>query len=79
MVVLSFCMFAAGAQPKEFNSDESTIAPYVLPDPLLTQTGRRVSNKRQGARVRRPELYSLFEGEMFGVKIDFRFSVFGAE
>ena len=66
MVVLSFCMFAAGAQPKEFNSDESTIAPYVLPDPLLTQTGRRVRNKRQWERVRRPELYSLFEGEMFG-------------
>ena len=66
MVVLSCCVFRTGAQPKDFNNDESTVAPYVLPDPLLTQTGRRVRNKRQWERVRRPELYSLFEGEMFG-------------
>lgn len=38
----------------------------VLQDPLRMENGRRVRSVRQWERKRRPELYAMFECEMFG-------------
>lgn len=51
---------------QEIHYDESKVPAYDLPDPLLTLEGKKIRNRRQWERVRRPELLSLFETEMFG-------------
>ena len=57
---------AAGAQGQPINTDEAKVPSYILPDPLLTEAGKVVKNTRQWEKVRRPELMTLFETEMFG-------------
>ena len=66
MIVAVLWTAGVSAQPKNFNYDETTIAPYTLPDPLLKQNGKRVRNVRQWEKSARGELLSLFETEMFG-------------
>ena len=39
---------------------------YVLPDALVTNDGKQVKNVRQWEKVRRPEIMSIFNNEMFG-------------
>ena len=67
-IFLSFLLtcLAAGAQGQPINTDEAKVPSYILPDPLLTEAGKVVKNKRQWEKVRRPELMALFETEMFG-------------
>ena len=64
-IFLNACMESL-AQSKLINYDESKVPSYTLPDPLITEAGKVVKNKRQWERVRRPELLALFEKEMFG-------------
>lgn len=45
----------------------SMSAQIDLPSPLLTSSGKVVKNVRQWERIRRPELMSLFQKEMFGI------------
>ena len=48
-------------------SDKYTaVEDYELPDLLVTESGRQVRNSRQWEKVRREELISIFESEMFG-------------
>ena len=54
------------AQVPPANFDEAKIPNYVLPDPLLTKDGRKVDTPELWNEVRRPELLSLFENEMYG-------------
>ncbi|MCL2710038.1 MAG: acetylxylan esterase [Planctomycetaceae bacterium] len=54
------------AQVPPANFDEAKIPNYVLPDPLLTQDGRKVDTPELWNEVRRPELLTLFENEMYG-------------
>lgn len=66
LTILLVCL-AAGAQGQQsINTDEAKVPSYTLPDPLLTESGKVVKNRRQWEKVRRPELMSLFETEMFG-------------
>ena len=44
----------------------SAIEDYTLPDLLVTNRGKKVRNRRQWEKKRRPELLSTFETEMFG-------------
>ena len=48
------------------NYDESRVAPYTLPDPLVTAAGQRVRTADDWRRLRRPELFALFEREVYG-------------
>src|SRR5215208_6203532 len=48
------------------NYDESRVAPYTLPDPLVRADGRPVRTAEEWRRVRRPELFALFEREVYG-------------
>ena len=48
------------------NYDESKVAPYTLPDPLLMANGQRVKNAGEWRSKRRPEILSAYEREIYG-------------
>lgn len=54
------------AQPKDTISEESKIPPYNLPDPLVMQDGKKVSEARGWKEQRRPEIMGLFEKHIYG-------------
>jgi len=72
LAFLLSCAFAmtasstAVAQPKGFNYDEEKVKPYTLPDPLVTEDGKKVTSAEMWKTVRRPELLRLFEEYVFG-------------
>ncbi len=49
------------------NYDESKVAAYTLPDPLVLSNGRRVRDVSTWMKQRRPELIRLYENEIYGV------------
>lgn len=48
------------------NYDEEKIPAYELPDPLVTESGKPVTNAKQWNEVRRPELVKLFQQHVYG-------------
>jgi hypothetical protein len=46
--------------------DESAVAPYTLPDPLVMQNGTPVRDVAEWRAERRPELLELFSREVYG-------------
>ena len=48
------------------NYDEAQVPDYTLPDPLTMQDGTPVRDAQQWYARRRPELFHLFETEMYG-------------
>ena len=54
------------AQPKDVNYDEAKIAPYTLPDPLVTEQGTKITDSKSWEKRRRPELLRQFETQMYG-------------
>ena len=55
------------ATRRPVNQDESKVPSYTLPDPLVRADGRRVTTADEWRRERRPELFALFEREVYGV------------
>lgn len=53
------------AQPA-VNQDESKVSAYTLPDPLLCADGSRVATAREWTKKRRPELFRIYQDEMYG-------------
>lgn len=51
---------------RHLNYDESKVGSLTLPDPLLTQAGRRVATAEVWWRERRPEILQLFSDEVYG-------------
>ena len=60
----------ADAQPEGFNYDESGVPEFELPDPLITEDGRRVDSVLVWEQVRRPEILRLFEHHVYGTLPD---------
>lgn len=58
---------AAAVAQLDGNSDESRVAPYSLPDSLVSAAGQRITSARAWRRQRRPELIRLFEQTIYGV------------
>ncbi|HEY1081342.1 MAG TPA: acetylxylan esterase [Prosthecobacter sp.] len=56
----------AEAQQKKANYDEALIAPYTLPELLVTQEGKKVTTPGQWADDSRPEVLALFQQNVFG-------------
>lgn len=56
----------AEAQQKKANYDEALIAPYTLPELLVTQEGKKVTTPGQWTDDRRPEVLALFQQNVFG-------------
>ena len=48
------------------NYDESKVAPYTLPDPLVMGNGQRVNNATEWRTKRRPEILRAYESEIYG-------------
>jgi PelA/Pel-15E family pectate lyase len=65
-VILATVLSCLGATPRRANHDEAKVAPYVLPDPLRLEDGRRVASAQGWERDRRPELLRLFESQVYG-------------
>lgn len=57
---------AADAQRFRPNYDESKVPEYTLPDPLVTQGGRKVTDAWTWREVRRPEILRLFQRHVYG-------------
>src|SRR5690606_8790553 len=51
---------------QNINYDESKVPDYVLPELLVTATGKAISSARQWEELRRPELLELFAAQMYG-------------
>lgn len=50
----------------EVNYREENIPPYTLPDPLITNDGKRVIHPDEWRVIRRPQILSLFETQVYG-------------
>lgn len=48
------------------NYDESKVGVFTLPDPLILQNGKKVTNPQTWYKKRRPEILHIFETEQFG-------------
>jgi hypothetical protein len=58
---------ATAANPQEMtNQDEAQVGSLPIPDPLTCEDGSKVTTKEQWLEKRRPELFKLFETEMYG-------------
>ena len=60
-VAVLFCMSVSAT-----NYDESKVGNYILPDPLVTNDGTRVTNAETWFTVRRPEILEAYRNEIFG-------------
>jgi hypothetical protein len=65
-VSMAFSSGFANAQKEEFNHDESSVLPYVLPDPLISVDGSRVESPESWRQKRRPELLAMFSEQVYG-------------
>ena len=70
ILILLVIITDINAQSNEFNYDESKVPKYKLPDPLILQDGNKVVNKEIWIKERRPEIFHLFEQQMFGKSPD---------
>jgi hypothetical protein len=52
--------------PNAANFDESKVAPYSLPDPLVFKNGQKVTTSAAWWKRRRPEIVGDFDSEMYG-------------
>jgi hypothetical protein len=52
--------------PHAANFDESKVAAYRLPDPLVLKNGQRVTTSALWWQQRRPEIVAYFDSEMYG-------------
>ena len=53
-------------QAQDANYDESRVPEYVLPDPLVNEDGSAVKTASDWEKIRRPEVLSLFEQNVYG-------------
>ena len=65
LITLLFTQLAF-AQLFEPNYDESKVPDFVVPDPLKTFKGKKVTNSKKWIKQRRPELLEFFTQYMFG-------------
>jgi len=52
--------------PNAANVDESKVPPYLLPEPLVTKNGEKVTTAEMWWKQRRPEIVEDFDREVYG-------------
>ena len=65
-LLCQFGLCTAWAQEAGINYDETKVASYTLPDPLVMADGQRVATAQMWVQQRRPELLKLFEENEYG-------------
>lgn len=48
------------------NYDESKVPALILPDPFVSENGKLISTVSDWEKIRRPEIFNLFEREVYG-------------
>ena len=66
--LLILLLFSHGFALAQFqaNYDESKVPDYQLPDVLILNSGDKVTTVEEWKNIRRPEILSLFESEVYG-------------
>lgn len=76
---LLICIQLHAQNHEESNYDESKVPAYTLPDVLKTSDNKAIKNKKAWEKIRRPEILTLFEDNIYGQVPksyeDIRFSV----
>jgi pimeloyl-ACP methyl ester carboxylesterase len=76
---LIICIQLHAQNHEESNYDESKVPAYSLPDVLKTSNNKTIKNKNAWEKIRRPEVLTLFEDNIYGQVPksfeDIRFSV----
>jgi hypothetical protein len=49
------------------NYDETKVPNLVLPDPFVSEKGLLIDNQEDWEKIRRPEIFNLFESEVYGM------------
>lgn len=65
ILTFSLAPILAANHPKA-NYDEAKVPQYTLPDPLLAQDGRQVTDAKTWREKRRPEVLQLFQTHVYG-------------
>ncbi len=50
----------------QWNFDESQVKPYILPDAFTLANGKKNTTENEWWKLRRPEIFSFFENEVYG-------------
>lgn len=83
LIVLAMSAPLAGQEPPDTNYDESKVPQYELPDPLVCDDGRPVTDAEMWRDVRRPEILAAFAEHVYGrvppLKTTLRCDVIGIE
>jgi hypothetical protein len=66
-LILVFCFFAQQITAQFTpNYDESKVPDFILPSLLRTENGKNITSSKEWEEIRRPEILSLFETQMYG-------------
>jgi len=65
-LLISLLSTSKAQNQNEANYDETKVPAYTLPDVLKTSSNTIVTNKASWEKVRRPEILSLFENNIYG-------------
>jgi hypothetical protein len=52
--------------PDAANQNESKVRKYMLPDPLISDNGKKIATKKEWTELRRPEILEHFDKEVYG-------------
>lgn len=70
VIVCAFLMITSAAfsrvTAQEPNYDESKVPCFVLPDPLVSESGITINSPEAWKNIRRPEILKFFQNQMFG-------------
>jgi hypothetical protein len=64
--LMALAITGSAQDHREANYDESKVPEYTLPDVLKTSTNAEVKSKTEWEKVRRQEILSLFENNIYG-------------
>jgi hypothetical protein len=67
-IILIFLLFVAYRSQAQFepNYDESKIPDFILPDNLISNENKKITDVNQWEKIRRPEILELFKSEVYG-------------
>ncbi len=65
-ILLVFTALIHSASGQETIYDENNVPDYTLPELLISENGKQITDSKSWMKIRRPEILSLFEDNMYG-------------